>query len=562
MKKLILFLILAASCFWQVQAQTTFDRTLGVFGGDRLDYGQDVLQLDDCSYLVLGVSSNAPSGTSPTHGTILQKVDEFGNHVWTRSYDFPGLLDFQGNSMVQTPSGDILIAGLYNTGNFASFKLAVHKVDANGNCIWTNTYHSLGTGPYGNYDAKIIATSDGNYAIAGTVRDNTTFVPNAFITKIDASGTWIETHTYDDGSSADDIIELSSGNLALTGSYNGTYLLITDITGGIPLCENYFADNTSYAEGKAIIETNDGHLAIAGTTGPGNNRSSFLLKTNVCGNMIWAENYLPDNTDLLAEDLFQNADDTYNLVGTARFPNEIFMLKADVSGNFISSENYTETSINYKTQLIKTRDGGYAIAGTRFQTSGQFAGEALEKIIPNYDNIRLIKTDVAGGLSGCEIARTYSQNPYSPPLTALPGIANGLTVTTPPTVNITCSTPTLDEDLDCMGGIAMCNSPSQVGDWSKIYGDTLENKPTALKAINDGLYVAGTVAINGDLYPTMSKFDITSGILIWETRLDYPGQIRDFENGGSGNILAVGETSQPGVTGNHDNTSYSRFNLN
>jgi len=540
MKKLILFLILVASCFWEVQAQATFDRTIGVFGGDRPDYGQDVLQLDDCSYLVLSISSN--------HATILQKVDEFGNHLWTRSYDFAGLTDFQGNSMVQTPSGDILIAGLYDTGNFASYLLAVHKVDANGNCLWTKTYHNLGNSG-GSYESKIIATSDGKYAITGTMLNS-----GAFITKIYDNGNWYWTNTYSSGTSATDITELSTGDLAVTGKYNGIYLLITDAF-GVVSCENYFADNTSYATGNAIIETNDGHLAIAGTTGLGTSRSSFLLKTNICGSVLWAENYLPDNTDLLAEDLVQNADDTYNIVGTARFPNEIFMLKADNNGNFISSENYTETSIASKTQLIKARDGGYAIAGTRFQTSGQFVGEGLEKAIPNFDNIRLIKTDAAGGLNGCEIAHTYSQVAYSPPLTALSGTPNGLTVN-PPNVNMTCNTPTLDEDLDCVGGIAMCNSPSQVGDWTKIYGNTLENKPTAVKAINDGLYVAGTVAINGDLHPTMSKFDITSGTLLWETQLDYPGEIRDFENGGSGNIIAVGRTAQPGVTGNHDNTSF------
>ena len=443
MKKLILFLILVASCFWEVNAQATFDRTLGVFGGDRPDYGQDVLQLDDCSYLVLGIASN--------HATTLQKVDEFGNHIWTRSYDFAGLTDFQGNSIVQTPSGDILIAGLYETDNFASYLLAVHRVDANGNCLWTKTYHNLGTAG-SRYESKIINTSDGNYAITGTMLGS-----GAFITKIDGNGIWLWTKTYSTGTSANDITEISSGNLAVTGRYNGTYLLVTDANGGV-LCENYFADNTSYAVvGKAIIETNDGHLAIAGTTGLGSSRRSFLLKTNICSSTLWAKNYLPDNTDLQAEDLVQNADDTYNLVGTARSPREIFMLKADVNGNFISSENYTETSIGYKTQLIKTRDGGYAIAGTRFETSGQFAGEALEKVAPNYDNIRLIKTDAAGGLNGCETTHTYSQTTYSPPLTPLPGIANGLTVSVS-NVNITCSTPILGEDLDCVGGQPVCNS--------------------------------------------------------------------------------------------------------
>jgi hypothetical protein len=68
-----------------------------------------------------------------------------------------------------------------------------------------------------------------------------------------------------------------------------------------------------------------------------------------------------------------------------------------------------------------------------------------------------------------------------------------------------------------------------VGYWSKIYGDTLDNRPSKVKAFTDGVYVAGYQNLNGTVYATMSKFNIQTGALACQCRLDFPSRISDFE---------------------------------
>ncbi|WP_083937196.1 HYR domain-containing protein [Lewinella cohaerens] len=66
--------------------------------------------------------------------------------------------------------------------------------------------------------------------------------------------------------------------------------------------------------------------------------------------------------------------------------------------------------------------------------------------------------------------------------------------------------------------------------WAKLYGDTLDNRPARIKAFTDGVYVAGyQVDMSGVVYPTMSKFSVTSGALVWQRLLEFPGRITDLE---------------------------------
>ena len=116
------------------------------------------------------------------------------------------------------------------------------------------------------------------------------------------------------------------------------------------------------------------------------------------------------------------------------------------------------------------------------------------------------------------------------------------------TSNISVANPS--NGLEC-GDVAETpiNCPPP-GDWAKIYGDTLDNRPSKVKAFTDGVYVAGYVDLNGSLYGTMSKFNIQTGALVWHCRLDFPCRISDFEYDPiNDELILVGAEGQigPGV---------------
>jgi len=116
-------------------------------------------------------------------------------------------------------------------------------------------------------------------------------------------------------------------------------------------------------------------------------------------------------------------------------------------------------------------------------------------------------------------------------------------------------------------GIPDCVSPFPVPggpvETAKIYGDSTDNIPTKIKAFGNGIYIAGIRTQQGLEYATFSKFDLSSGMLLWEQEFDFPSRIFDFEyvpNGpgnGDDEFLLVGRTEPfqiPGV-GPQDNRS-------
>lgn len=444
MKKLTLLLIIIS--FAKLYGQTTFDHTFGIFGPDQGEVGQDLLELDDCNYIVLGGGND---------GTFLRKVDEFGTHIWTRQYEFPNINEaYYAHSLVQTSDNGFLIAGSYGSSGTSNSKLLVQKVDEAGNCIWQKSFNDN----YSFNKTTIIETQDGNYVIAGYTSSNT-----AFITKIDPNGNWIFGKSLSTiGFQLSDIVEMSNGNLAFTGgfSYSGQYgicLVITNASGGL-LHEKYFLDNIGQTTGPAIIETNDNGLAITGYRG-GNNSRGFLIKTDAVGTFSWGKEYLGPNQSFVGTDLIQNADNSYTITGSSNFPAEIALLKTDASGNVIMGKNYTATNFVAETQIIKTQDGGYAIAGTQDGYGFRLASKNAQKktaLVPTRDNIRLIKTDINGDIGGCEIPTTYTQNNYAPTQIALSSTVNAFTVT-PQNTSLNCTTPNLDEDISCISGVPICD---------------------------------------------------------------------------------------------------------
>ncbi|MBK9335769.1 MAG: hypothetical protein IPM98_03940 [Lewinellaceae bacterium] len=73
-----------------------------------------------------------------------------------------------------------------------------------------------------------------------------------------------------------------------------------------------------------------------------------------------------------------------------------------------------------------------------------------------------------------------------------------------------------------------CEAPPAL--FEKLYGDSSENRPTAIKAFGDGIYVAGYRVVNGEDYGTFAKFDLSTGALVWEKQMSIPSRILDFEN--------------------------------
>ena len=103
--------------------------------------------------------------------------------------------------------------------------------------------------------------------------------------------------------------------------------------------------------------------------------------------------------------------------------------------------------------------------------------------------------------------------------------------------------------VSCQGQTGIDINCVNAEPWNKIYGDTDDNVPTKVKAFGDGLYVTGYRVIGGEQYGTISKFDITSGSLLWHAQHDIPSIYYDLEYSPLfREIIVVGETAAPAGT--------------
>ena len=183
-----------------------------------------------------------------------------------------------------------------------------------------------------------------------------------------------------------------------TGQADG-WLIKTDANGNMAWNKIYGGNFDD--EGVAIQQTSDGGYIVTGyscfigdpyyTYGA----DLWLFKTDANGDMEWNKTYGGPGFDL-CEDLESTSDGGYVLVGsTDSFGagrSDFWLIKVDSSGNMEWNKTYGGTMYDGAYSVVKTSDGGYALAGTT-----QSFGAA-------YDDFWLVKTDVNGDM---EWNKTY-----------------------------------------------------------------------------------------------------------------------------------------------------------
>lgn len=142
------------------------------FGGTNDEYGSNVQQVADGSYITI-TSSGSTNGdiTATNHG---------GKDIWVAKLTNTGVIEWQkciggsfddfAQTVKQTSDQGFIIGGyaLSNNGdlsiNYGNYDAVLFKLNSNGNIEW---HKSLG-GSGGDYARKILETTDGGCIIAGS----------------------------------------------------------------------------------------------------------------------------------------------------------------------------------------------------------------------------------------------------------------------------------------------------------------------------------------------------------------------------------------------------------
>lgn len=215
------------------------------------------------------------------------------SQVTFESFYDSGSSDF-GSSVVALSNGYIFCGTILDDAN-GDFDVIVTKVDEEGEIIWSDIYTSIGVGD--DYASYITPASDGGFAVCGTTFDPDFGDEDAFILRIDSNGNEIWQEQYDGGEAdmdgANYIIESSAEEWIVAGYASdefGQYMwvFITDDSGAL-VWEN-FLDMSADDEALVVLETDDGGMAVAGSSYDWDNEDydGALVKLDAAGEIEWS----------------------------------------------------------------------------------------------------------------------------------------------------------------------------------------------------------------------------------------------------------------------------------
>jgi uncharacterized repeat protein (TIGR02543 family) len=128
----------------------------------------------------------------------------------------------------------------------------------------------------------------------------------------------------------------------------------------------YGGTNNDY--GYSVVQTIDGGYATAGFTysfGAGD-ADIYFVRTDSSGNILWSKTYGGTKYDV-AFSVVKTFDGGYAIAGyTTSYGHgnsDVYLVKTDSNGNMQWSNTYGGTVEDYGNYLIQTSDGGYAIVG-------------------------------------------------------------------------------------------------------------------------------------------------------------------------------------------------------
>ncbi|MEI8204535.1 MAG: T9SS type A sorting domain-containing protein [Bacteroidota bacterium] len=296
---------------------------------------------DSCIIL----AGNIYNQTGGYFDLLCVKINSTGDTLWTKTYK----LGFDGNalSIDKTNDNGVIITAYIANNDYSNYKMAVFKLDNNGNLQWSKNYTS---GDWYNMGYSVKQAPDSGYYVLGYSESHPTtqnpppppdFKDNAFLLKLSPAGDFSWATCY----------ALAYPDLHLRGM---------DFT----------------------LSSTELMLLFRG----GANDNAYVLKVDTGGNMIWNKKI---NTSLYAYlngftqpyKFLKTNDDYYS------FSSQYALVKMDSSGIIICSKDMGW--FGYDVQSIPTIDNGFFMI-----SNGPLIGA---KIPPTFNQqIGTAKTDSAG----------------------------------------------------------------------------------------------------------------------------------------------------------------------
>ncbi len=370
------------------------------FGNSLVDEGNDVKQLTDGGYIVIGTSTTL-SGNSDI---ALIRTDKYGNEQWSVYFGGPG--NDEGNSIQVTGDGGFILVGSWFDNVAGTTDLYMIKTDNLGSAQWEKKITKAGN-QAGN---SVLELSDG-YIMTGksdqygnddiiVVRTTTT----GGILEDDKS--WYATRGYGISDVGNQIIKVPDENEFIVigttsledpgqGLLNSNIITI-HITGNGVGWSNVIFGGSGNDLGESIQHIQSNEYIMAGTLDDGANSKMFIQKLKLINEDIskfWSApaTFIETTGKSSGKSVQVTPDGGFAVLGsviTSPGNSDFYLALTDPSGAVLAGETMTfgGTGNEFGISLQQTADGGFIMVGS----TG----------IPEDNNseIALIKTNETGKL--------------------------------------------------------------------------------------------------------------------------------------------------------------------
>lgn len=379
-----LITLIALLCFCGLQAQFIGQKLLG---GSQLDHFTDVKETGSGDFIAVGNTQSYGAGSSDVW---IVRLDPNLDTIWTLVVG--GAQAEGGLSVVETTSGEFVVAGYtesFGTGNRDAY---VMKVSATGSLIWTKVFGY--TQDDLAYD--VIETSDGNYVVTGSIYNNTA---NVMLAKLGPAGNimWIQAYDRSGNSqSGKSVRELTNGDLIVTGwSWSPVlgsadiHLMRTTKNGVIRWTRALGGSQRELGMDVEVVANGD--ILVSGHSqsyGSGAN-DVLLYRVDSVGTTVWSKVYGLSQDEFISDMDFDGTSILlHGLTASAGSNDQLYLMKLDLNGDTVWVNQYGTASADYRGSAIFTSVGNILMVGS---TDG---GGAVMR--DGY----LIQTD-ANGFVGC-----------------------------------------------------------------------------------------------------------------------------------------------------------------
>ncbi len=353
-------------------------------GGTNSEEAWALIEDLDGGYLILG-SGVDPNGDFD-QDIFLVKLDIDGILVWSKYLDNGG--SQLPSAIARTIDNNYIIVGSI-AGDNGKDDVQLLKIDPRGNQIWSRNYG----GDVSESASDVVALADGGFVITGENDAGADIESDILVVRFDALGNarWQKTIGTDRSDVGNAIAALDSGYAVVGNSKNAigfdNDIALYRLSEQGEIVWEVRLENNFLEEGRDVVSTQDGGIAIAGTI---NDKPDVLIaKFDKDGNQSWTRTLGNSENEEIANSLTELPDGSLVAAGIRiqadGINGDIFLAKVGPEGDLIWERNLGRTDyLDEARSIIPTLDGGFALAGY------ESPGLSFE------NDVVLVKTDALG----------------------------------------------------------------------------------------------------------------------------------------------------------------------